>query len=140
MNEHVICAGTAQRLPEAGRLSIEDYYYSHYRMCVTRPALFGHKEIVNFVFARHSTITGNEPARAAFADYHGLVVQAYSERPRWNGRLGSVVVEDAREIPALQAADIVAYELRREPTQPLVERYPIRRLREKRTHFLDPNW
>jgi len=40
MNEHVVCLGTAQRLPRVGRLSIEEYYSSHYRVCVTRPAFF----------------------------------------------------------------------------------------------------
>jgi Protein of unknown function (DUF3800) len=139
INEHVTCIGTGQRLPSPRR-SIEDYYYSHYRTCVTRPALFAHKEPVNFVFARHPTITGKEPRRKEFSDYHDLVVRAYSERPRWEGRLGSVVVDDARRIPALQAADIVAYELGRQQTQPAVERYPLRRLREKQTYFYDLNF
>ena len=140
MNAHIICLGTAQRLPESGRLTIEDYYFSHYRACVTRPALFAHQEIVSFVFARHPTITGKKTAQMALTKYHNVLVRAYSKRPRWDGRLGPMRIDDARKVPALQAADIVAYELRREQTLPTDERYPMRRLREKSTYFFDLNW
>ena len=67
-------------------------------------------EIVNFVFAQHPSITAKTPARLAFIDHHDVVVKAYSTRLRWAGRFGSVSVADARKTPALQAADIVAYE------------------------------
>jgi Protein of unknown function (DUF3800) len=140
MNAHIVCLGTAQRLPGSGRLTIEEYYSSHYRVCVTRPALFTDSEIVSFVFARHPTISGKKPAQIALGEYHDILVRAYSTRLRWDGRLGSMKIDDARKVPALQAADIVAYELGREQTRPTYERYPMRRLREKRTHFYDLNW
>ena len=139
MNRHVTCIGTAERLKHPRR-ALQEYYYSHYRTCVTRPALFTHREMVNFVFSRHETVSGKEPQRSEFTDYHGLVVRTYSTRKRWQDRLGSIVVDDPRRVPGLQAADIVAYELGREYSPAAVQRYPMRRLREKRTYFYDLGW
>ena len=140
LNEHITAIGTAERLPKSGRRSIEEYYASHALVCITRPALFKADELVDFTFARHEVVTGKEPRRRTFTDYYGIVVSAYSKRPRWRDRLGRVSVEDAKRVPALQAADIVAYELGREQRQPGVDRYPIRRLREKQTYFFNLTW
>lgn len=115
------------------RDSVDHYYTYHYRLCLFHTARFSQGNKVNFVFARQE-LTDTPKKLKEFTDYYGLVTKLCSEDPQWHGRLGSVLVDDPRTMPALQAADLIAYESGRKYERPQCVRYPFERLKKKLYH------
>jgi len=62
-----------------------------------------------------------------------MVVDICSKDNRWKDRLGSVAIDEPRRTTALQAADLVVYELGRKLTNP--NRYPFKNLDADATTF-----
>ena len=106
-----LAGGLAQRdkIDEAYRQA----YHACIRVAIQRVAVF---DKVHFVFASHPEISP-----VLLKQYHGWVTDGYKQVFD-DDRLGTITFGDPRDLPPLQAADFVSWELQRhirDPEQPL---------------------
>lgn len=119
--------GWARRLePGQPRPSLEDIYNEAYRTSILYAEHEAHGEEIHFIFSEHA-----EVSPWVYQHRHEAVRRAYAE----SRRLGAMAFGNPRDLPALQTADLLAYELRDHAGEPHRLRYPMRRLAASRSRF-----
>jgi hypothetical protein len=112
--------------PLKTRPTLQESYNEAYRICILYAEFQAKGEGVNFVFSEHAEISSE-----VYRLRHDAVRRAYRDR-----RLGSMTFGDPRYIPQLQAADLVAYELRKHAEDLKKSlRWPLQQLPKDRCKF-----
>jgi hypothetical protein len=119
--------GTAWRFDrQDSRHALDHYYTAAYRTCILYAQPFAVGGTVDFVFAQQSEISA-------------VLYEAYHERVRRADRetthLGSLRFDDPRRLTPLQAADLIAYEVRHNAGRLSPIRWPLQQLPRKRCRF-----
>lgn len=131
LGEHSAIGG-ADRVGKDGTWEggFELTYYNAYRTCI-HAALFNvpKTEKVHFVFALHEEVSS-----VVFRQYHAAMAEAYK---RWknDSRIGSMSVARAASLAPLQAADLIAWHVRRHQQKPKEPRPSWDAIMALRPHF-----
>ncbi len=123
--------GFVERLPEPHEPEkLRDHYYSAYWECVhTAVWDLPDTDKVHLVFASHPEISG-----VALSTYHRHILDAYAKDFR-DERVGTITFGRSKDIPPLQAADLVAWEFAWHYHTPSPVRPSMQRLLEMKPLF-----
>jgi hypothetical protein len=103
--------GSMKKFPadRSGRETIEEEWRESYHGCLRASVLdLPPSAKANFIFARHPEVNP-----MAASDYHARVVQSHRDSLS-DSRIGTLSFGDPTELPPLQAADYVAWEIARD--------------------------
>jgi hypothetical protein len=112
--------------PADGRHDLEYYYNAAYRTCLLYAAPFACGTEIDFIFSSHEEISP-----AVYEDRHRRVREAYAHGQYF----GSLIFGDPRRLTPLQAADLIAYELRGHASNLTSLRWPLQQLPRDRCRF-----
>ena len=122
--------GSVRHLVDPGdQEELRQVYYGSYRSCA-HDVVFGQSDVVNLVFARQQEVNERD-----FRTDHRALVEALRQHFERDSMLGDIDIRMARDVPALQAADLVVYELARHAARPEVVRPGFEQLRRMPSRF-----
>jgi len=109
---------------------LRSVYYKSYRSCAHDVVLCCESDTVDLVFARQEEVVESD-----FRADHQALVAALKQHLEVDSNLGGIDIRGAREVPALQAADLVVYELARHAAYPKIIRPVFEKLGQIPSRF-----